>query len=136
MTTSSIQKSLLLLFESQAPVQSPDSTIEKEIHTMSRYICGECSQVICKSEARTNFGDAFEHTFFNPAGILFRIGCFTTAPGVAIHGTPSDDFSWFPGYYWQAVTCRKCDQHMGWHFTGSGTPFFGLILPRMVLIEN
>lgn len=135
MTTRAISP-FFLWFESLSPSATPAVALAQATESAARYVCGHCHHVICKREARTTFGDAFEHTFFNPHGILFQIGCFTQAPGTRLQGTPSNDFSWFPGFYWQAVSCRSCDQHLGWFFTGSGSAFYGLILPRLVFLED
>ena len=34
-----------------------------------------------------------------------------------LHGDPSAEHSWFPGYRWTIATCGTCGVHMGWRFT-------------------
>lgn len=77
--------------------------------------------------------DGHEPVFFNPAGRAFRILCFTDAPGVRDRGTPTDDFTWFPGYHWTIALCAACGEHLGWRYTGETPPleFFGLIKSRL-----
>jgi len=40
--------------------------------------------------------------------------------------------SWFPGYAWSVLVCRRCEgRHLGWKFTpttGNGAPFYALIV--------
>jgi hypothetical protein len=73
------------------------------------------------------------HTFFNPAGILFEIGCFGAASGCANEGTPTTEFSWFPGYAWRYSFCLACGAHLGWQFvSGDGPTFWGLVLSRLI----
>jgi hypothetical protein len=31
-------------------------------------------------------------------------------------GTPTDEYSWFPGYSWTIATCKGCSEHLGWVF--------------------
>jgi hypothetical protein len=70
------------------------------------------------------------HTFFNPAGIVYEIGCFRNAPGCMTYGPPSLEFAWFSGYSWQVVCCRSCQEHLGWIFYADDE-FFGLIINKL-----
>lgn len=74
------------------------------------------------------------HTFTNPAGIVFRIGCFADAPGAASFGGENSAFSWFPGFVWRIALCASCGEHLGWRFREerSSAHFFGLILDKVV----
>ncbi|RNA36227.1 cereblon isoform X1 [Brachionus plicatilis] len=57
-------------------------------------------------------------------------------PGGVVHETltvskPSTQHSWFPGYAWQIITCKRCNNHIGWKFTNAlpdlkPERFFGL----------
>lgn len=67
----------------------------------------------------------------NPAGIVYRIGCFREAPGCAEVGGESAYWSWFPGYTWQIVVCAACTEHLGWRFRADDSTFWGLILARL-----
>ncbi len=69
-----------------------------------------------------------EHVFTNPAGISYRIGCFSDAYGCLVHGTPTDEFTWFPGYRWCFCTCSQCRTHLGWFYHDGEKHFFGLVL--------
>lgn len=92
--------------------------------------CRRCQRDITTSRAAVEVQGAHTHTFFNPAGILFEIGCFAEAPGCALVGPPSTEFAWFAGHSWRIAVCGGCGQHLGWLFTGPGV-FFGLVLRHL-----
>jgi len=92
--------------------------------------CAACGYVITSTRERTEVSGACEHTFVNPHGIVFHIGCFRRAPGCGAKGRASAFFSWFPGYEWRIAVCRGCHSHLGWSF-GNPPSFHGLILDRL-----
>lgn len=98
-------------------------------------VCTACGEAITTRAARVDRGGRHEHTFANPHGFLFHIGCFATAPGCVAAGAPSTAHTWFPGHAWQAVACRGCAEHLGWLFAGDGR-FHGLILDRLEEAED
>lgn len=81
---------------------------------------------------------AHERSVFNPAGLVFRIGCFREAPGVAEFGPTTTEFTWFRGYAWSIGLCRSCGVHLGWRYEGSLEPavFFGLVKAQLVVEEG
>lgn len=86
--------------------------------------------------ARIEVDGAHEHTFANPAGFQFRIGCFSRATGCGTVGEPSTYWSWFPGHSWQVEHCTACGEHLGWLFRADLQGFHGLILDRLVEVEE
>jgi hypothetical protein len=72
-----------------------------------------------------------EHTFLNPAGIVYRIVCFREAPGCALAGGESSYWSWFPGFSWTIGVCEACGTHLGWGFRRAEEGFYGLIVDRL-----
>lgn len=59
-------------------------------------------------------------SYVNPGGIVHDM--VTVEPRHAgrtlrLHGDPSAEHSWFPGYRWTIATCGTCGVHMGWRFT-------------------
>jgi hypothetical protein len=73
------------------------------------------------------------HTFANPYGAVFDIGCFSSARGFAYVGHFSAEFTWFKGFKWKSVVCALCMSHLGWLFlSGEGKGFYGLILERLI----
>ncbi len=94
--------------------------------------CSVCRQKITTESQRIAMGGKMEHTFFNPHGVVFRIGCFNAAQGCGTVGAPAADFSWFPGYRWQIIYCTNCKNHLGWLFSrNTNNRFFGLILSQL-----
>jgi len=93
--------------------------------------CAACDHRITERAYRHEMAGAHEHSFVNPAGFAFRIGCFVAAPGCAHVGAASDAFSWFPGWRWQIAVCGRCHGHLGWIFRLGGDQFHGLILAAL-----
>ena len=93
-------------------------------------LCRHCRLLITTSREQLDKEGTHLHTFFNPAGIVYEIGCFRRAPGCLPFGPSSTEFAWFSGYIWQVVYCRGCQQHLGWMFSGEDR-FFGLIVNKL-----
>jgi hypothetical protein len=98
--------------------------------------CASCRRPITSGAARIRVGEAHAHAFVNPHGLEFRIGCFALASGLLQIGDPETFWSWFPGYAWQIEVCASCREHVGWEFRSSGHRFHGLILDRLVPLEE
>ncbi len=98
-----------------------------------KFYCANCGHLITTGRWLISVDGGHEHTFFNPAGIIFDIRCFKEAPGAVAAGKSTDEFTWFQGYSWQAALCRGCGAQLGWQFTGDDAPpvFFGLIRDRL-----
>ena len=100
-------------------------------------ICANCRQVITSSRLKIDKDGSHQHTFFNPQGIVFTLGCFSGAPGCMIFGETSAEFSWFPGFGWNFALCSFCQEHLGWFFQSDrGESFFGLILTKLVSAQK
>jgi len=114
------------------------TTLEKEAEGQSpeeeEYIlCRQCHQAITKPAERIAMQGSHRHTFANPHGIVFEIGCFRSVKGCGYAGAASDDFSWFAGYSWRVCFCTMCLTHLGWLFSLKGGDIFhGLILDRLI----
>ena len=114
------------------------TTLEKEAEERSpeeeEYIlCRQCKQAITKPADRIAMQGQHRHTFANPHGIVFEIGCFRNAKGCGCAGSASDDFTWFAGYSWRVCFCTMCLTHLGWMFSQEGRDiFYGLILDRLI----
>jgi hypothetical protein len=121
------------------PREEGDTAIlEKEAEERSpgeeEYIlCRQCQQAITKPADRIVMQGLHRHTFANPHGIVFEIGCFRSVTGCGYAGAASDDFSWFAGYSWRVSFCAMCLTHLGWMFSRMGSDIFhGLILDRLI----
>jgi hypothetical protein len=93
-----------------------------------------CRAPIARTGDRILVSGSHTHTFSNPHGYVFQIGCFGFALCVPV-GEPSTYWSWFPGYGWQIELCPGCGEHLGWMFRGAGAPgpeFHGLVLARLM----
>lgn len=94
-------------------------------------LCAACSAHITDDHHRLDVAGAHEHTFANPGGFVFHIGCFGAAPGCVHLGTTETAFSWFPGFTWQVAACASCRAHVGWIYRNAGEQFHGLILAAL-----
>ena len=95
--------------------------------------CRFCLFRITSAAERIPQSGAHRHTFANPHGIVFEIGCFRNAPGCRTQGAATLEFSWFSGYAWRLAICGRCLNHLGWRFQkGPGEAFFGLILSHLM----
>lgn len=94
--------------------------------------CWRCGHPVTSAAARIHVSGAHEHTFANPVGVIYQIGCFSVAPGAFTVGPPEADTSWFPGTRWTLAGCDGCAAHLGWAYDrGASVLFFGLILDRL-----
>jgi hypothetical protein len=114
--------------------RSPAETVEdKTVEEEDAYIvCRHCNQMITRPADRILKDGLHRHTFANPHGIVYEIGCFSSAIGCGYSGPPTFEFTWFKGYQWRIAVCAACLTHLGWLFTSSsGDQFHGLILDRL-----
>jgi len=110
-----------------------DETKEKEPDIDKYILCRQCLQVITSPAERIEMHGAHQHTFANPNGIVYQIGCFRSAVGCGYAGQPSYEFSWFKGYSWRVAVCGNCLFHLGWLFISPGSEGFnGLILDHLI----
>lgn len=116
-------------FDPLVEERADDESREEENYLL----CAVCRRAITRVEARTAMNGKHAHVFFNPQGIVFEIGCFSSAFGCAHVGQATLEFTWFPGYAWRIAICAGCSAHLGWHYQGgSGQGFYGLILANLV----
>ncbi len=95
-----------------------------------RLCCAACGAHVTDEDAAIACEGTHVHSFMNPAGVVFVIGCFAQAPGCAALGLPALEWTWFPGCRWQVAVCRACGEHLGWRYNGAAA-FHGLILDRL-----
>jgi hypothetical protein len=93
--------------------------------------CGACRAPVAAEDARLPMLGLDRHTCTNPAGVTFVVACFADAPGVRAVSNESSEWSWFPGYRWQLVACRRCGVHLGWRYVRKDGSFYGLIEDRL-----
>lgn len=111
-----------------------DETEEKAAEE-EHILCRQCHSILTRPTERIVVQGSHQHTFANPHGIVFEIGCFDNVMGCGYAGPASEEFSWFKGFSWRVAVCVMCLSHLGWFFESrDGANFHGLILDR--LIEN
>lgn len=112
---------------------APESADDTAPRTDDRIYCAACGHPLTRARWRTARNGAHEHVVFNPAGMLFRIGCFSSVDGALPVGLWSDLFTWFKGHAWRIALCAECRRHVGWEYDRSSGPsgFFALILDRL-----
>jgi hypothetical protein len=95
--------------------------------------CAQCGHGITSPRERIEVQGMHRHTFFNPYGIIFEIGCFREAPGCGYAGPSTEEFSWFPGYGWRIAVCNSCLTHLGWQYSAPDREsFHGLVLDYLI----
>ena len=100
-------------------------------------LCRQGRHMITGPDKGIWMNGSHRHTFANPVGVVYEIGCFNAAPGCRAVGPATDEFTWFSGYLWRVAICAKCLTHLGWHFLpAAGHGFYGLILDRLLQPEQ
>jgi hypothetical protein len=96
-------------------------------------LCRRCGHMITRPRDRIIKDGSHSHTFANPSGWVFEIGCFSQAEGCGPSGELTEEFTWFRGFCWRLALCRACFAHLGWQFIslGGSSGFWGLILNRL-----
>lgn len=114
---------------------SPDEKEEEHAQETRQIVCRQCHNVITRPEERIEVNGSHQHTFANPSGLLFEIGCFQTAEGCGYTGEATEEYSWFKGYAWRVAVCGKCLTQIGWLFSAAMgvSRFNGLILDRLII---
>jgi len=111
--------------EQEAAERSPE---EEEL-----ILCRQCRQAITRPVERLSIQGSHQHTFANPHGVVFEIGCFKDVFGCGYAGAATDEFSWFVGYSWRICYCSMCLTHLGWIFSSNaGDIFHALIIDRII----
>ncbi len=96
-----------------------------------KIICINCRSIIADTSDLIRDGDSDFSIFRNPAGIFFRVACFSRTPGCVTAGEYTGEHSWFAGYKWCYALCGSCHIHLGWHFISGENSFWGLIADRL-----
>jgi len=113
------------------PVLADRDQVDEDDPGREVLLCRTCGQPVARLRDRIEAGGKHGHALFNPAGVLFEVGCFATAPGCRFEGEFTYAFSWFPGYAWRFAMCRRCDAHLGWEYRGAAGGFVGLIMTEL-----
>lgn len=95
-------------------------------------LCRLCLHGITSHSRKIEKRSHHTHSFTNPGGITFQIGCFHAAGGCANQGIPTIEFTWFPDYAWVYSHCAGCLTHLGWFYRSKTDSFYGLILSNLI----
>ncbi len=130
--------SLSLLKTSVPGEESLQQTLEEEKRDRKRfvYVCKFCKTKITAPIFEIAVQEKHIHLCANPHGILFEVACFSKAWNYLPVGTPTLEFTWFPGYRWQIILCSSCLAHLGWEYSSPVQTFVGLIRPRLLKEEK
>jgi hypothetical protein len=95
--------------------------------------CRTCGHRISSDSKRIAVAGRHEHSFTNPLGLVYRVGCFAAAAGCTSTGPGTLVDTWFAGFAWRVCHCEQCAVHLGWSYCGgAGKEFYGLILDHIV----
>lgn len=128
----------MLIARTRDPERATESTLlvddeQQAQRDDQRLLCAACGQVVTRREHRIARGGAHQHTFTNPHGLVFNIGCFSEASGCMQTGEATYEWTWFDGFKWRVALCAHCHAHLGWGYrSNAGEGFYGLILERIV----
>ncbi len=87
--------------------------------------------MVTSENQQISVNGSHSHTFFNPAGIVYELGCFRNALGCGAVGEATMEFTWFAKHSWRFGLCLSCETHLGWLYETVEQAFYGLILTRL-----
>jgi hypothetical protein len=99
-------------------------------------ICKNCGNPVTTPESIISVNEKHQHIFTNPTGIVYQIGCFSSAEGCNISGDPTAENTWFAGFNWSYAACSNCMIHLGWFYERDEETFFGLIIDLLEAASN
>ena len=97
-----------------------------------RIRCKFCNSKVTDSSKIISISNSSNHTFVNPAGIVYNITCYSEADGCIVVGEKMSEFSWFNGFFWQFAMCKECLNHLGWFYSSDDKYFFGLVSEYLI----
>jgi hypothetical protein len=120
-----------------AQISTATMVEEAGIETEPYIVCRQCQHPVTRRQEAIAMEGSHTHTFANPHGVVFEIGCFREANGCRQIGPSTDEFTWFRGYEWRIAICHGCAVHLGWRFTSPGrAAFHALILDRLIIPDG
>ena len=126
------------LFFEDRPAEEQQTAAEKKASAVLDHgrpvRCASCRSIITYQANAEAIAGSHVHSFVNPGGYEFTIGCYRKA-WCRLIGTPTLEWSWFTGHRWQYALCPQCEEHLGWFYqnTAEQSYFYGLILNRLII---
>jgi hypothetical protein len=112
----------------------PDAAQGQKTKRENLILCKYCNNEISSPKHIIEIEGRHNYTFKNPCGLIFKIGCFSSAKGCLNYGEFISEHTWFKGFDWCYALCLSCYTHLGWYYESHESSFYGLILNK--LIEN
>jgi hypothetical protein len=112
------------------------ATVADQPKREPRLLCAACQQLVTYPIQRITMNGQHEHACTNPQGMTFHIGCFREASGCTTVGEATPEFTWFAGFAWRVALCAQCRTHLGWRFDSASDHFYGLILSRLLSVND
>ncbi len=107
---------------------------ESEPDSEAFILCRQCNQAITTPDEQLSINGLHKHSFANPHGFIYEIGCFNSVRGCSHVGPRISEWTWFRGYSWQITVCNSCLINLGWVYeSGSQHLFYGLILEHLIM---
>ncbi len=94
-------------------------------------LCGTCGNPVTTSESVIAVDGKHIHSFMNPSGTTYEIGCFASADGCEVFEETSTEATWFEEFSWSGSICSNCLAHLGWLYESGDHIFFGLIVDNL-----
>jgi hypothetical protein len=131
-----VQKHILHYLKPSREKPSDEIVIKSEkkfgIEEGRAILCENCGNIITGPDQIITVNNHHNHTFVNPEGLVFQVGCFSHAGGCLIEDYSTLENTWFAGFTWSVSICSNCMMHLGWFYQKEDRHFFGLILDRLV----
>uniref|UniRef100_A0ACD5W3E1 Uncharacterized protein n=1 Tax=Avena sativa TaxID=4498 RepID=A0ACD5W3E1_AVESA len=94
--------------------------LQREIQILKAFNlirCKNCLALIARrSDKVVMSSDDPVGAYVKPYDSAQEVIAVHNASGLALHGNPSKDHSWFPGYTWTIALCAACESNIGWLF--------------------
>ncbi|NJO17998.1 MAG: hypothetical protein HC877_20405 [Thioploca sp.] len=110
----------------------PKQLEQEQLPEKKQILCKVCHYPITVLEQKIPVNGTHHHIFRNPTGLVFEIGCFSSAAGCVNYGTPTLEYTWFSGFTWCYAFCFNCHLHLGWCYQSPSSYFYGLILNNLL----
>ena len=83
----------------------------------SRFLCANCKEFIGFPSDVLTVGDIpVLSAQVNPHGFVHEVITIKYVVNTFVVGDPVPADSWFPGYLWRYLLCRRCHSHLGWSY--------------------